>query len=370
MEDFKFGFVTFGEIDKAAETHPAVYRSFVTEDGDFTEFEPFRGNPDIYEEFPFFFYIAHEDRVVCNRFAIPDVLITDRGKHPWSWGGGFFTVPEYRGKGLGTKLIDNMVRVLHGKGIGSGMVFSTPVSVHIYRKLGYSFMGYADRFVFLRSCAPLLRKYIDCSGVIKFADTLFRPFPRALVSILSSLGPGRNKDLSRHRIDKAEVESTMEGLNIHHGSRFRFNDSGAKLAFKLSRAGNSQFFIMEDKKENRPAAYFILKNRVLTQPLGGYSGFRMMSLMDYGFFSQNPLSPKLLVREVFDSFMKSDAEVLDIVSSHPGLSSAAGRMGMINIGKGMSFTFTFPDSWNLNTENSGLEDWQLSHFSGDGYSFE
>jgi len=370
MEDFKFGFVTYAEIDKAAETHPAVYRSFVTENGDFTEFDPFRGNPDAYEEFPFFFYIAHQDRVVCNRFAIPDILVTERGEYPWSWGGGFFTAPEYRGKGLGKKLIDNMVKVLHGKGISSGSVFSTPVSIHIYRKLGHSFMGYVDRFIFLRSCAPFLRKYIRSEGIIKFADLLYRPFPGALASITGGAGSTRRKNFRRHRIFQAEVESTMRDLNIHRDSRFRFNDSGAKLAFKLDRAGNSEFFLMEDLKENRPAAYFILKNRLVTQPLGGFSGFRMMSLMDYGFFGRNPLYPKLLVGNVFDSFMKSGAEVLDVVSSHPGLSSAVRKRGMINIGKGMSFTFTLPASWNLNTENSGLRDWQLSHFSGDGYSFE
>lgn len=52
-----------------------------------------------------------------------------------------FTDPAYRGKGLATLLVKNMVRVLHERNIAWAGVFSNSVAIRIYEKLGFAFPG-------------------------------------------------------------------------------------------------------------------------------------------------------------------------------------------------------------------------------------
>lgn len=370
MDEFRFRYVVYGELGDIAAAHPAVYDSFSSDNGEITEFGPFAGNPDAYEDFPLFFYIEHDNRIVCNRFAIPDILFTEKGRFKWAWGGGFFTDPDFRGRGLGTKLIKGMIETLHERDIGTGMVFSTPVSIHIYKKLGYNFPGYADRYIFLKSFAPFLRKHIRFEGIVKLVDLISRPFPKILYLIRS--GPGKTSRVALEcvHIPSEEVASRLEGFKLRHSSRFRFNDSAEKLEFKLSRAGNSMFYLLSDRESGRPEGYFILKNRLINTPLGGYSGFKLMSLMDYGFYGDESARLKDLISIVFEIFFQSDADALDAVAPRDPLNALVRKRGMFRIGKGMSFTFTVPSSWDLHPDADLLGSWQLSHFSGDGYSFE
>ena len=200
---------------------------------------------------------------------------------------------------------------------------------------------------------------------------LFMPLSRAVVFFRTDRRTRSLKNYECFLVEASDVESRRDYRELCYSSTYRFIDSGAKLVWKLSHMDDEVLYIIAEKDNNYdPVAYFIMKNGLITTPLGGYSGFRMMSIMDYGFFDDRPVNRRLLVQYVFDLFSGSDAEVLDIVSSDDELNRILKKRGMLRIGKGMSFSFFVPDSWDLGEGFDQLQNWVLTHFSGDGWSID
>jgi GNAT superfamily N-acetyltransferase len=370
MGDYIFKIVLFNEVKNLKKKHPIVYKTFLNKKGEFNRFHHLIKDPDIYENFPVFFYLEHDQELVSYTFSLPDILFIGDQQYQWSWGGGLFSDPAYRGKGLATKLIDNMVNYLHSKNIGRGGVFSTPAAIHIYEKLGYTVLGYANRFVFLKSCKPILKKYLKIEVFSEFCDSFFRPISKLILYLHRDKEIEREEEFELTHITNLDRFTNIGGHNLFYFSKFHFNDSFPKLIFKIMRNSNLKLFIVVDKLHQQPLLYFVINNRYIHNPLGGFSGFKLMTLMDFGFNKEKPICFKILTSKVFDLFSESDAEVLDIISSYEEFSQILKNKWMVKVGKGMSFKYTVPSSWELSDDAKSIESWHLTHFSSDAYSFE
>ena len=126
-------------------------------------------------EFPLFFYLESGGQV-CSYFrTIPDEITVDDDRRPWAWTGDNFTLPEFRNRGLSTQLHREATQYLHRLGIGRGSVFSTAVTLHTFRKLGFTIVGYAKRFLLMRSLAPLLKAHVANTAVRRVAEAFAKP---------------------------------------------------------------------------------------------------------------------------------------------------------------------------------------------------
>lgn len=186
-----FNYITFNQIDQVREYHPLVYNLYLADAKKTTLFQRLKDCPDISEDFPCFFYISARDKVIATFGAMPDKLYANGKIHRWAWAGGLLTDPHYRGRGIATQLVENMVNVLHQKGIAWGGVFSTPIAIGIYRKLGFTIPGYANRYVIFKTLKPFLNSKIKNRLLSESCDKLYR----ALVYLMLPLINKPNKCL-------------------------------------------------------------------------------------------------------------------------------------------------------------------------------
>ena len=127
---------------------------------------------------------------------------------------------------------------------------------------------------------------------------------------------------------------------------------------------------MKNGMRNEPLCYFVRRRKQVKEPTFRiFNNFRLMTLMHYGFFNNDSKAHKMLIEQVFDLFWKSDADVLEAISSSTIFHYYARPIGLIKLGQGMSFKFGAPKEWNLSHDCNYLKNWHLTHFSGDAFSF-
>ena len=91
--------------------------------------------------------------------------------------------------------------------------------------------------------------------------------------------------------------------------------------------------------------------------------------MEFGYLADQ-VPDAALIEAAILVFHQADADLLEIVTSPAPLAAAARKHGLIPLGTGMSFTFKAPKDHPLDNIQSSIADWHLTHYSGDGYSYE
>lgn len=362
--DFKY--VTFNQFDKLKKLHPIVYNSFPTE-----KFKFLSDCPDISDDFPFFFYLTNNDKILSYFNALPDKLFFDKKEYRWAWSAGTFTFPEYRGRGLATRLNEEALKVFHKKNIGRGAAFSADATVHIYRKLGFIIPGYYSRYLLLKTARPFFEYYLKFKIGVRISDFLYRKTLRNILLIMHKIKGRQKIDLIHNPIDLNDIESEIDFTKLYYREKYHFNSSVDKMTWKLNETKHStKLYLIKKKINNEPLCYFVIRKKYVNEPLAGkYENFYLMTLMDYGFFNKEKKTYEMLISIVLYTFWKSESEVFEVVSSSKLLNSHAKRMGMTKARKGVSFSFKVPPSWNLPQGSNELYNWHLTHFTGDAFSF-
>jgi GNAT superfamily N-acetyltransferase len=360
-----------GELDDLARKHPLVYK----ESAKFS-FDDVKGCPDAYDEFPCFFYLVMDDRVVSSFRTFPDKIFIKGRTYPWAWSGSTLTDPSYRGRGLATILNREAVKILHQKGLARSAVFSADATVHIYKKLGFVFPGYVSRFLMLKSLRSFLEAHLRLKGICRILDLFSRPALRLIFRYIYGLRRFGTLDV---KVDKVPVSREKEFVHsfpeLHYQNRLHFNDSPSKLIWKtrvsdLRDENDCSLYLIREMSRREPLCYFVLRMKHQREPRGfRYKDFKLMTLMDFGIFKDDNRIYSTLLREIMSFFWKSDAEVLEIISNTEPFNSLMGRRGMAKVGKGVSFIFSVPRDWEWEGEWNELRNWHLTHFSGDAYSF-
>ena len=157
---------------------------------------------------------------------------------------------------------------------------------------------------------------------------------------------------------------------LYYPDNHHFNDSYQKLKWKIANGNKDSLYLIKDKNTEKPLCYIIARNRKINKGFAQYKNFKLMTLMDYGYFSDKKDIDKIIIQTVFKLFLNNDAEVLEIITSSSSLGHYSRKMGMFKVGRGMSFKFSIPDHFNIGQDCNEISSWHLTHFSSDAFSFE
>ena len=152
-----------------------------------------------------------------------------------------------------------------------------------------------------------------------------------------------------------------------------FENSGPRLTWKTlasNAVSGNQTRIETFCIGNEPLGYAVLRERFQREPMAGrYKDFRLMSLMDFGFYSEHPDRFPLLVSYVVEAFRASSCEVLELVTSIPPLQAELQRRGILAIGSGVPLTFSLPAAKCPISLPMSVDQWHATLYDADGFSF-
>jgi len=367
--DYEFHVVCFRDIKQLAGDRHPVYKLLPI---DFLMTA--RQFPGAVDDFPIFFYLSYKGMICAYMRLIPDQITVDGQTRQWAWTGDNYTDPQFRRRGLSTRLQQTATQHLHNLGIGRGSVYSTEITQRIFNKLGFTNVGYAKRFLLLRDITPFLEARITKQPLRGIAIRVLNPLVRFAVGCARR----RNKkaidrticqqvtDFSDPQFQHL-LESVIKRRSLHFGMQSDLLQRKFEVAKKT---GTMSAWLILEKKTGASLAYMILRERFQDKPLSGkYRGFHLMSLVDCAMVSEDAKTAVALVANCLEIFFHSDCSVLEIVSNIKNVHDAALRRGLLPVGKGMSFNYSVPSDWQWSADRSQLEKWPLTGFCGDGFTF-
>jgi hypothetical protein len=368
-QKYRFGHVIFKELDEVIKHPPDVQRATRSLR------ERLESCPDITPDFPCYFYIVNsEDQIMCSIKALPDTLWIGSKKYPWAWMGAIFTEEIYRRKGLAAMITEESRRILHKQGIGRGGVFSTEIALHILKKLDFSFPGYVNRYLMIKSARPFLDAHMKSKFIVDILDRISIPIFRSIYQYY--FGWKKADVLDVKLIDLNGKDFSEDQLpKIEYKAKYHFNGRLEKLLWKVKGSNakpenHCSLYLLKDLENGSPLCYFAIRLKRQLEPLADkYRNFKLMTLMDFGLFKNDERIYPALLKEIINLFWKSDAEVLEVISNEKGLIKILSQKGLIKVGKGMSYTFSVPERWDLGKESNELSNWHLTSFCGDAFSF-
>ncbi len=175
--------------------------------------------------------------------------------------------------------------------------------------------------------------------------------------------------------EEADIENLgSNGVSFdqrHYDSPLHFNDSLTKLAWKMRGRPALRLYLLRENETSRIVAYCIIKDRRLEESryLGRYRGLRLMTMMDFGIFESDRDFYRILLNAVLHHFLESGGDVLDLISTSPPVHSAARRLGMLKVGKGMTFHYAPTSACAMPEAAKQIDNWHLTHFCSDGFTF-
>lgn len=356
--------VLFTERNEVHELHPELHKQYpafaVPYLAQTTEYPP---------DFPYVFYALENGVVASYIDCFCDTLWKDGQQYKWAWNGNLFTDPAFRGRGLAQQIIQDQLTEFAKRGYVWGGTFSSDPALRLYEKLHFTIVGSAPRMCLLRNPRPFLTHHLPGRISASIASVTFRTFYEMVAPILF-----RQKRFRRSfRLEGINVEELTEILRrhpIHYGDRAHWNDDPALLRAKMEVRNSDQIALVRNLSGD-PLLFFLWRVRETAErPIKEkYSGVRMFSVMEYAFLAE-PRAPDALIEAAITLFEQANGDLLEIVSAPPDLESAARSHGFISLGTGMSFTFMAPPGHPLQHLKTSVADWNLTHYSGDGYSFE
>ena len=356
--------VLFSERNALAELHPELvsqYPKFAN---------PYLAEATVYpDDFPYAFYALDDGIVGSYLNSFPDTLHWQEEQYSWAWNANLFTDPTFRGRGLAQQIIEHQLGLFAQQNIVWGGTFSSPAALRLYRKLAFNVVGAAPRMCLLRNPRAFLGHHLSSGALVRVLSTSYGLAYEAAKRIISS----ENSFKKNYFIEALSMEQlvTLRGDHpLQYENRAHWNDGPALLRTKMAVRDSDQIALVRDSSR-RPVLFFLWRIRdTIERPIKEkYSGVRMFSVMDFGQLS-TPHDPTLLIQAATVLFHESNADLLEIIASSPDLERAARQSGFFALGSGMSFTFKAPSGHPLEELKTKIGDWYLTHYSGDGYSFE
>jgi GNAT superfamily N-acetyltransferase len=319
-------------------------------------------------DFPYLFYALEDGRVVGHFMSFPDTLVSEDGTFRWVWNLGLYTEPHYRGRGVAEHIVQHQLDEYARRDMIWGGVFSSYGAIRLYQRMNFSMPGYATRLCILRNARPFLRHHIPSRIAVSAGGIAFDAIFTAAQSLL----------FRKSHIEKKYFVESVDGPrfsallanSLVRPEKFSWGRDASW--FEARRAPNDQIYGVTRRGESEPCAFLIIRDRLVkTRTLAGkYTGFKMMSVMDFGQLDQGSDIANALVSAVVTLFRRSDADIAEFVTSSPTIQATARSFGFFPFGAGMSFKFMAPPQNPLHGIKTTLADWHLSHYCGDAFGFE
>lgn len=365
--DLDYKYLTFNDLKDIKSSNTQLYYEASS--------ETLLSCPDIYDSFPCYFYLVDKaNSTVCSVKAFPDTFFDGKRRYKWAWLGALVTREEYRGKGVASLLTKECEKTLHEHDIAWGGVFSNDIALRIYRKLGFTIPGYAGRYILLKSIKPLIKSYLNIKGIDTIINLpymiIIKAFKKAYID--KFFNTGKRVEIQECK-DLKEIE---ELIKREKTNKFTFNRSMVKILWKIDSCNRNKnnlckLYLCKEIESKKIVAYFIVRYKKQTEAIGvRYKDFSIYTLMDFGIFIENSNIYKIISGEVFKLFWETKADVFEVISNSAQLIRTLRKLGLIRVGKGMSFKFSMPKNWQIDEYNaSRLSNWGLNYFCGDGFSF-
>ena len=362
--------VLYGQLATLEATHPILHGLGPSDEHYPRSMTSLRTCPDIYDTFPCFFYLCRGGRIAASIAALPDTGVIEGQAFRWAWMGALYTSKDTRGRGLGYKLIVNVVRTMDEHGITMGGSFANAISIRIGAALGFAQVGKAPRLLLLKSARPFLSPHLKNGALINLVDLPYR----AVVSGLHSLSRAGNFRDSRTEILK--LDDLKEAAERHRAAVPRrdyachFNESWDKFLWKLSQCRGAEVYQIAERASGRVLARFVTKTRPVSAAFAEkYTGFRLMTLMDYMVYGETDAGYDALADAIARRFWESDADVLESVAASPAMNARLKRRFMVQGGKGVDLIHRAPAGVTLPAAANTVTNWHFTHFSADAFSF-
>jgi GNAT superfamily N-acetyltransferase len=322
-------------------------------------------------DFPYLFY-AIEDGCILSYFrSFPDILIQGDNVYRWAWNGQLYTEPAYRGRGLARAIVQRQLDEFARRDFIWGGVFSSPAALRLYARMKFCMLGHAPRLCLIRDVRPFLRHHTSSHAVVSVAGVVY---DAAFIAVSRLLSSGSRFE-QRHDLKEIDIAG-LSTLLVHRShvrpEAFYWGRDVSWLEARQAARGIDRIHVIRRRSEIDPCAFLITRDRCIRKrPLmTRYSPVKVMTVMEFGQFDRGADIPDALVGAALLLFARSDADLIEIVTSSPGINAAAHRRGFRALGAGMSFKFMAPPGSPLHQLKTGLPDWHLSHYCGDAFAFE
>ena len=361
MEFFQ---VSLSEQDDVAQNHPVLAAS-----------EPdllgpiFQAGAGITQDFPYLYYGQEDGRIACYIRSFPDASVYRGQSQIWSWNADLFTHPDFRRRGLAQALVEQQMQACDRLGMIWGGVFSSPPALRLYEKLGFTMIGFVPRLCALRTVTPFLAHHMPRSAAA-MGNALYAPFYRARSAYFSrragTSGRGVLEEIAPEDLAALPIAEACRPETVH------WDQSAEWVARRQAVRGIDRFFVLRATGSETPLAYAAIRQRPnAIRPIREkYFGVDTMTLTHFGSFAPTEVSAPLLVEALLGMFHASDAHLLEIIASHPAVEQAARERGMIGLGAGMSFKYYAPEPLRHSLPTEGPENFHLTHYMGNSFSFE
>jgi hypothetical protein len=368
---YKFKYVKIQEIDRLRELHPLVYQLIKNKQYLPVPLNRLKECPDIFDDFPFYFYLELENKIVASVGTIPDILYSGNQIHKWAWTCNFVTDKSCRGRGLGTILWKSATETILQHDIIVAGAYANPITTHICRKIGYSITNRSTRVLLLKTIIPFLEAHVKRKSLIRYMELCYRISLRPLVGLLLDKNLSKKFDITIYSENNDESREKVYHEELIYKTPYHFNDSTKKRNWKLENSFNCKTFYVIDNQTQSTLFYFILKNRYIDHTFAErYTGFKLMTLMDFGFYHLHEKSMRMLVSIVNTLFWESDAHILEIITSDDSLISASKKKGMIKAGRGEIFWYKMPQHIKVQNDSLDISNWHFTHFVTDAFRFK
>ena len=312
--------------------------------------EPFRdllaNNPNGCAADPGVFLGLVDGRIACHIALVPDVLCVGGEELRWFWGQSFLTTAEARGRGIGTAVVKEMLRVVGAMGACYGAFAMSPSSRRVWAKCGMVDLGEFDRWVLPCDIRPFVDRFVP------------RAFPAGLARRLGNLGltcfRARNRAAARRQLDTRyqcgkvtefphELPSRDFSIPLSVCMRNGARELNWKLAAAPGRSSGQKKYrchVVRRRDSGTLEGSFVLRDRVLDGPrVAPYRDVRISTLMDWSFISTTESMRAVLGYAVSESLGRT--EVMEVVSSVPSVSRELRKWGFLRKG-GMALCYKAP----------------------------
>ena len=338
-ESYDFKYIEFSQIHSISYLHPLILEEINSMHNPVEFINDLKTSPDISTDFPFFFYVFTGNKIIASVRTFPDVLFVGEHKYRWAWTADLLTDPNYRGQGAASYLWKRMVNIVLERDFFVGGAFANPITTHICQKMAFTVTNTAHRLLLLKSSRAFLAAHVKHRDICRLIDAIYRPSIYVLKKTILKPDSLAEWSYEIRKMDLSDYREYNRFCKVYYGDNYHFNDSKDKIAWKLKNIKHCDFYLILQKGHKNPLLYFIVKERVVHNFAGRYSNFTLMSLMDFGVYSEGEKDIKGLLLVLEQLFWAGNADVLEIVTSNTNLIRNAYRSGFLKGGRGVDFWF-------------------------------
>jgi len=221
----------------------------------------------------------------------------------------------------------------------------------------------------LKSAGPFLSQHVPSRVLVSVLNASYKAVATGIRALtLTKKWDSRTTPLSLAKPD--DIARLETAVAPRHDRPLHFNDSWDKFAWKVAHCRDSEVYLISHRSSDDVLVRFVVKTRIVTGTFAEkYTGFRLMTLMDYVLFGEPDASYAALADVIVRQFWQSDAEVLETVSASQQLNARLRRKFMIPGGQGVAFWFKAAPGVSMPPSGGFINNWHFTHFCTDAFSF-